>query len=429
MIACSQASKYLPGKIGVELALKTMMKWIFAFWLCCTLTLPAAQTLAFPAKKSSPPLPIVTWDELKQQLGGPSLVTLKFKDTPALEAIEALGRQAPVGVQALNRSEWEQREPKTVTGDYRAQPLWEVTLDLSQKLGANLLNSNNWGTGVGITFYPWHREKAALTSQSGLAIFALSDVYLDRVVPQGEEKAAPMAGLRFSGYLYLDPKLRLLDDATILHIEQALDDNGQSLAPAIDQMLSSKTFPIDLRFNLQPPARRSARLQLLRGTLHTAVAFQTQTWQIKDVLNAKNASTTFETGTSETGDRQMRLDLREVKKEGNAYQIVIDITPGGSTSEQQRTLSTGKTLWFSDTFDARLFDASAHEWKPMGGYTQYSGGATTHAYTMTLNFEPAQQFEATDDAIGNAPFTVVLNYRSDWRELIVPFSFENLPLP
>ena len=408
-----------------------IMKGIFAALLCCALALPAPicaqqisleQSEAPPKPKPPEPLPLVTWEQWQQKFGGPTLVSLEFKDTPALEAIEALAQQAPLGVQALNRDEWERREPKTLSGTYRAQPFWAVTRDMLKQLDAHLENSGHWGTGAGISFHPYRGEGSALVSSNGPAILALSKADFYRVTSQGDNRQTPTESLNLSGKLYLDPKLRLLENALVLHLDEANTENGVSLLPEQDRQLGTKDFPIDLTLSLRPPAQNGGRLRNLTGTLHAAVAWHSESWQVSDVLNAKNQSHTFS-----SSDNSLYVELREIKKDGDAYQIVLVSVQNETDHAQPRLLSTGQQVSIvNEITDAvHLLGADGHYWLPMGGFTNYSSQAPNRLSIRTLRFVT----NLKGDKSNAPPARLVVNYDADWRELIVPFSFENLPLP
>lgn len=371
-----------------------------------------------------PPLPIVSWDALQKQLGGPTLLSLKFNDTPALEAIEALRQQAPMGVRALN-GDWKQRDPKTVTGDYRARPFWEVTRDLVQQLDASLLGSGYWGSGLGLAFHPYHDrgEGSGLVSSAGPAIFVLTKAEFNRAVPQGEDRPMPGQELVLSGQLYLDPKLRLRD-SVILHIDEAIDENGAPLAPTYDPRLDAKKLPLDLRFYLRPTAQNSGRLETLRGTMHAAVAYQVQSWSVPNILDATGAHHTFDNGSAEGG---VRVEVREVKKDGDNYRVVLQIVGDSPFTPQTKVLSTGQRIVIRNGIaePVQLLDAENRYFIPMGGSTTYHSAQGKQISTLTAIFNTSLD----KDDHQSPPARLVVNYETDWRELIVPFNFENIPLP
>ena len=128
---------------------------------------PEAAKTEDEIKKAQEPetLPLVTWDELKKQLGGSTLITLHAKEMSIIDAIESLNKQSPVPVKIENQQYLEQQNKKTLTADYDAQPFWLVARDIAEKVGIGL---QNYG-GQSVTFTPWSGQNNGITftSESG----------------------------------------------------------------------------------------------------------------------------------------------------------------------------------------------------------------------------------------------------------------------
>lgn len=384
-------------------------------------------------------LPLVTWDELQQQLGGPSLVSLHAEKLSALQLIEALNQQTPVRVSARSASSWKELEGKLFSANYERQPFWNVVRDMAQNMRIGLSNSSS---SQAVQFVNWAPEPNALTQTSGPCLFVLSDVEHHRTLqaagsaPQGAnaDDATAQESLALKGRFFLDPKVRWQSSDLSIVITEATDENDQSLRMETDPSDSHFIVgnPSELKLELKPPAKRpdgtrSSRLKLLRGSLHGAIALQTQRWEIDDALTAKNAEKTFGRGND-----AMRVELEDIKKEGDDYRAVLIVSQSKSSQEGQLRyvkLATGKgvLVGISTYRDLQLLDEQNRPLQQVKIDTRTEGDQETRIVTITATFRP-QQGEEESQRTGT-PAKFVFDYASDYRELIVPFEFKDVPLP
>ena len=380
-------------------------------------------------------LPTVTWDELQKELGGPSLVTLHAEKMPLLQIIEELNRQTPIPVSAYIPPNWEKFDGKLFSANYDNQPFWKVVRDMAQQMQIGLSNSSS---NSGVEFLYWSPEPDALTATSGPCIFALSDVEHHRTLRSGTTKAENALAeetLFLKGRFFVDPKVRWQSSELSVKVETALDENGTSLVAETDSDSDprhSASNPTDLSLELKPPAKRpdgtrSSQLKTLRGSLHGVVALQRQQWEVEDALNIKNAEKTF--GSE---DDAIRIEIQDVKKVNDDYQVVLIVSQSKSNQEGQLRyvkLATGKGVVIGSSFyrDVQLLDDKNRPLQQVKIGSQRDGDRETSIVTITLTFRPQKSDD--ENLRTGTPAKVVLNYNSDYRELVVPFEFKDIALP
>ncbi len=365
-------------------------------------------------------LPLVTWNELQKQIGGPTLVTLHAKEMPIVEVIDALGKQSPVPVNIQNRTYLEQQNKKTLTADYEKQPFWKVARDIADKLDIGL---QNYG-GSSITFTPWGEQSGGVASVSEAAIFNLSSASYSRYVGQGKTNESRNESLYLNCTLMADPKLQWQNNGMAVHLTEALDDKNQSLLPTSDSDIYSNGIPIDMNMQLKARDTHGGTLKRLRGTFHGAVAFVSETWEVPDILKAKNVEKIITTGETTT-----RLELQDVTRDGDDYRVVLIISQNGTPGQQRTKLSTGKQIWMGNDFQKqpRLVDDAGRDLQMRSSSMNQEGNEGTRITTFTCVFYPSRNGDA-DDRNGE-PTKLILPITSDWRELIIPFEFTNVNLP
>ncbi len=383
----------------------------------------AATKTPAEAQKAREPetLPLVTWDELKKQLGGPTLVTLHVKEMPIGEVIDALNKQAPIPVTMQNRSYLEQQKKPPLTLDYEAQPFWEVVRDIAQKAGIGV---QSYGGQRGVTFTPWGDENAGIASASGPAIFNLTSASYNRYVGQGKANGGNNESLSLSCTLFADPKLQWQQQGLTVHLTEALDNNNQSLLPAQDADIYNQGVPLEMNMSLKAVDAKGGSLRSLRGTFHGAVAAVSENWEVADVLGAKNVEKTIAQGKAST-----RLELQDVKPKGDGYQVTLVISSSGAANRQQAKLSTGKQIWLGDNFSnkMRLVDSEGRDLQLREQNSDSGGDQETRIITYTATFYPNRN--GGDEDKSDVPAKFIMRYDSDWRELIIPFAFKDVELP
>lgn len=373
-----------------------------------------------------PPMPLVTWEQLQQKIGGPTLITLHAKKMSGLDVIDELNRQSPIEIRVAQRALWQKREMEnrvqTLTADYEAQPFWDVMLDIQKQMGLSVESF----TPEKITLSPFALGDG-LISRSGPCVFELSNGQFFRSVRYDRPADEPGEALNLLSKIYLDPKLRRLGEV-VVKVDEATDDQGQSLLADQTRYRHSAGTLVRANLVLKPLATRGTKLRVLRGTYHGAVAFQSLQWEVPDVMKARGVEKIFDENGVRDGD-DVRLELQEVRQIGDEYHVLLAWSQSGRDKQRRMAMSTGDYVSPSSNIydDLRLVDASGHDLVRREFIGLSSGDEQTNIHTITVVFQPRQSSDENERT--GVPAKLLLRYDFDWRELIVPFEFTDIPLP
>ena len=378
---------------------------------------------AQPQARQETTLPLlkpITWEELQRQIGASPLVTLHAAKMPLGEALEKLNAQLPAELRVP--LPLTQRKPTTLTADYEMQPLWLVARDIQQKTG---LNPDIWGAPD--RFLRFFNDPNSFSALAGPCLLVLRSAQAQNSLDFNRGENADREALSLSGQIHVDPRLRWIYRAASVRVNQASDENGQSLAPenvfggrGRNVMVGPGWGALDIA--LQPPAQRGAILKQLRGTLYGTVAVASEQWEIADVLNAKNIQKTIAFGNA-----VLQLALQGVQATADGYQVTLKTTRNKNGGGQVR-LSTGEHIQLNSSLyhNIRLLDAAGRDLKPLGRSSSASNSDQGQFTTATVAFTT----ESDKVAIHTGPpVRLLLQYDTDWRELAVPFEFKDIPLP
>ena len=373
------------------------------------------------------PLQTITWDELQKQLGDPTLLTLHADEMPIDEVIEKLNAQLPLDQQIQlfpTPPEMQRLRPK-LTADYNSQRLWAVRRDILQKTGVYLnVASETRGRHMG-----WNTEKSDFSITVEPLTLSLQNVSLQSSLDLQNQATPASERLFVSGRVSSDPAVRWSFPASDLKITRANDATGRSLLPLerdaqrANGLYGSYGSSGHINISLQPPARRGGTLKSLQGTLHGAVALTFERWKIDDVLNAKNLTKTIVNGNS-----VLKLELQSVEPAGEGYRVSLTATQSDNNPGARLRLSTGKEFWpNSDLYQSlRLVDDDNRDLIAAGISSSGTGRNGEQVQTSTIDFVTGRGLP--EDRTG-PPAKLIIEYGTDWRELIIPFEFKDIPLP
>lgn len=386
---------------------------------------------AQPPERVAPPrpvngepfFPIVTWPEVEKQIGGATLVSLDAHEMPALQVFAALDAQTPFHVGPLNASDWQKRAPGDLNAAYRAQPFWWVARDVARKLHGRLHGD---GSNAGLSFLYNEREKSGVDAYSDSTMFTITDASYRRVIALGaaespDKNATGRDWLTLNGKIYLDPKLSVLNGSTAFHFDEAIDENGQSLLRKPDVEVTTGGTLIDFHVLLNPPARRGGMLKRLRGQFHCLVPFGWLRWEVPDALKVGAVEKIF---PQPNGADAVRVELQPVKKDDDNYFLSLFISQNGALPAWRGRLSTGQNIWVGGALYSglQIIDDKSMSFNRVEVDMKVDGDEQTSITNFNATFRPQNSAQEQNARL-------VLDYRFDWRELIVPFEFENIALP
>lgn len=397
---------------------------------------PPEAVEAIPLENQVPLLPIISWDELKQRIGGPTLVTLHTEKAAVREIVGLLEQQSPLPLSlwpAHQWKHWEENTPVFLSVDYQQQPFWVVVRDLAQKIPATL-SYRDRDSRASLDFSPGGSYINGLMWFPGPYLVNLTTASNIRSRRLGADVGS-FEGLSLSGNLYIDPRLHL-NGQIALHLDRAVDDRGRSWLSPDDVQGNVSTFYLggvmaDSSIELTPPADPLVRggTLSLRGRFHAAAARQNLHWEVPNILQAKNQETVFTSGAT-----TYRLELQDVKQEGTIYRVTLIVSQNGPDNPNKVRLSSGEEVTVHSNVHnslgygaVYLTDAQNHPLRQRNSTLQREGDDQTRINTIIVDFAPQEQSYDTEKS--GPPAKLVLNYHFDWHELIVPFEFKDIPLP
>ena len=376
-----------------------------------------------PARATKPPVPPITLKELEREAGGPTLVTLRFKEAKHQEILSELGKQANISLRANIWSGDEKRNKKHSL-EIDKKPFWDAVAEIGEKMQ---LFPQQWGGQNGMVLSEDQGEASRGATQMATPMFSITAKTISRThtvnfTPKVEaSKAQPETpSMSLQTAILIDPKLRLLNNAAKASVTEIVDEKGKSLKGAQDDIWVHGESP--LLWQMQVPLKYSAtmgkKIARLQGSFRAFVIARHERWEIPDVLKAKGASKTVK-----IDNRDETYTLEEIVKEGDSVRISIKVNreleiaprPGDSTPEAQQLKYARRDLsrWM------RLSDAKGNAYQ---GYN--SGGSEDE---MSFTFNSNQQFP--DDAKPGEADKLVIDIPLEFRQLEVPFTFKDLVLP
>ena len=385
-----------------------------------------------PAGAQAPPAAPkkpVTAVEVGRRIGGPTLVTLQFKDAPVRDVYDALARQAGIEWREAEMI-WGKRLPP-LTVDIKGQPFWTALNTLEEKTGIGLVR---WVGEPGY-WLGFRRENGSRTLLSGVSDASGPFLLLARQIERAEAYSQPLgtgaAGpqgrstLQIGLSLFVDPKLRI-GRVGSLRLNEAVDDDLQSLvaegSPRELPIYGSSTIPLEATLGFLLPPRRGRRIARLTGAIRLVALTKSEKWEIP-VTGTASPKPVSKVLPDPAGDRSFTLTALRPEGGNSGYDVELEYTV-------PRTLIADAPfpIEVSDVFAAlRLLDAQGRQWRRSGGSVNGGGNGTQMRYRYFGTFVRGSR--AVGDAAPGEPAKLIWDIPVEYQEVAVPFEFNDLPIP
>src|SRR5690349_14721897 len=169
---------------------------------------------------------------------GPSYITLHLKDAPPAELFKQLSRQCGVSLDSSKPDFWDNKKiPSAVSIDIDRQPFWNAMQQITELTGIELrpedggmkLNAGKQADAVGERYV------------TGPFLIVANSIMRNRVVMLGNNGAggkgnvgpAPSSTFMIAMTAFAEPKMRVLGSTAVARLDQAIDENGNSLMPPV----------------------------------------------------------------------------------------------------------------------------------------------------------------------------------------------------
>jgi hypothetical protein len=375
----------------------------------------------------------------------PTRITMKYQDAAPEEVLDELAKAADITLEASYSSGW--TSARTITLDVKDRPFWPVFIDACRQARVDFQTSMSDRSPRRIQLTPgnenhlasmpaYEAEGCLLVFQSASRSHQLQYGTSGRggvryggsrgslMIVQGSSRGALMvqgdganqASVHFSlqALLLVDPKLRPTGNVRTT-LTSAVDENGTSFLQPNDDRTGSVyyssqpngLFP-QVIFTLNYPTNAGRKLSKLEGNLRLTTILKEETWEISDVLNAK----------PETKDIDGRsITIQSVRKSQGAsgnYDVRITqiVSADGEAPGLRRTPS--ELYQLAQTVTLMAAD---------GTQLSHSGGGGGPNDAQVSFYSPNSP---NKDIV---PAKLIWKLPTDSRELVVPFTVTDLPIP
>ena len=231
-----------------------------------------------------------------------TLVSARFENTPALEAFAELTKKTGYAIQPYEMGSGNQTKYGRVTANIVDQPFWFAVREICTRANVSLyyygdsepdtiqLMPSNYGQQ--------HATKAAASIQ-GPYMTVINHLQRVNNVDMAEPEKVDRR-VNFQIHTFAEPKARPTQYAYQPVIDEAVDENGNSMMPDAterqEHMQSTRgvsfSGSVRLRYPTTNPGKRIARV---RGHIDAKVQIQGEPWEIADPLKATEQTKTFGT--------------------------------------------------------------------------------------------------------------------------------------
>lgn len=343
-----------------------------------------------------------------------SRINLNLDNVKPSEAFAQLSKQIDYDLRPSPRNLWDARPWPDVSVELRDASFWQATRELCEKSGVSLQRLGierdivlMAGGGRPWLSYPAYEHGPFLVVAQSLQRVNSIDL---------TNNTSPTRSCYVRMMLYGEPKIRVLRAAAMAQIDHAVDERGNSLAPAVTASQPRPSFTTGWTWSvvgqLSPPAEAGTTIAELRGRIQVAVQSASQIVRIPDIQTAGRVTQTV---------RGHRLTIKELRKTGSTYVVSMTLVrdpadAAGPAAGTARDVSPGSFF--------KLLDASGEPLsrRSYGG----TGGGAGDSVELSLTF--AREAFNGGDAAGE-PATLVWEVPTQVTEYSIPFVFRDIPLP
>lgn len=216
-------------------------------------------------------------------------VTIHQNLQPPAEVFAQLSKQGGISLVAWPEGLWDHMGVKTFTLNADRQPFWSVTLQAADACGLSIRRSVSGDSTRSVELHPARQSLAPTQiSVAGPLVMVAESVSRQQKtdLARGQTQAQCTLDLR----VYADPALKNYRFLAVPELDEATDDNGNSLVPAKPDtsILPPAAALVTLhQVPLALPADPGKRIQTLHGSLTLLLASQTEDFVIDPL--AQNA--------------------------------------------------------------------------------------------------------------------------------------------
>jgi len=340
---------------------------------------------------------------------GASLITLHMKRAKPAEVFAEISRQASAEIRSTPMNLWETKSFPAIDIDLDRQPFWQAIGDVCNKFGVSPQSNMAMEMVIG--------DKSAGPKLWGEAPSVISGpflvvcAYINRSHSIDLNQAKNVRrSCTVQFMIYPEPKMRVLQGTHSVRIEEAVDENGNSLAiPGLapDMGFNTNTWPWNMSASLMPQVNTGQKIAKLRGAGRFVIQTRSAQTEIGDIQNVRGVSKVV-------GGK--KFTLKEVRKQGNQYVAMMTLYRAGWSVNEWNYM-----MYPQQTF--RMVDARG---VPLMRLGNGSSGGGPDQMDIDIQFQ-RQNWNGTENA--GEPVKLLWEVPVETKEISVPFEFTDLPLP
>jgi len=350
-----------------------------------------------------------------EQIGetGASSITLDLNDVSPQQFFSELSKQIRAELLPAQENLWDNNTFAKQSIKVQSASFWEVMKLAQEKFGIEVVQ---WGDGIRIV----PNGQGGGTMRGPSAVSGPFMVVAQRVHRAQTIDLANGGGtqnefhVQFMGFA--EPKLRLLQAGSELQLDEATDDNGNSLiltnAPAHNGYASgingAWNFTARIRYPEQNPGRKIARL---KGRLPVILQTGYESIDIEDPLSQKNV-------VKNLGG--MKFVMKELLRNNDRFtlKLAIHVNPEMHARLQGILNNNGNNA------DLRLIDDTGQTY-----FAQSRGtNNVNNVFDVTIDFV-SDPYRRSNRKTPGQPVKLTIRVPTETKNVSIPVEFNDLPIP
>lgn len=361
-------------------------------------------------------------------------ITIKLPEASAGELMAQFSKTTGVLISVNPEDLLEQEEfqtPHALVLDKQA--FWPAVKTLSETVGAYPQNGPGFrysGSHPQLLFKkgpnPWEKRPCCLVDNFMVVAESLKQT---RALDLINKNAIDPGKLTMQMTLYSDPRVRIAKLNAEVKIDDAKDETGQLLHNPHSQNFNQIQDPshggqfiFPLTATFLRPAHPGKMLATFKGTVELTVYSKVERWEVKDVLNASNVKAKEFTLKSAkfSPNGTVVVEISYASPFGNSDDSPFEGNRGhfmiGEVDRRNVSAKLSACQLFAEDGSPYLMEGVGVPEKSAAG-----SGVTTYRILFTDLHKPGEA--------PSPPTTFVLDFYKETKDLKLPVSFTNLPLP
>lgn len=344
-------------------------------------------------------------------------ITMHLKDALPEDLFSELTKQYGVKFYTEPGSLFDEPQmQRTLSIDLDKQGFWPAMKQICDATGVypqNNYGNNNRRIGLGRNNPGWAKRPFCMAEQF---MITADQISRNRSKDIGNEEAKGQDNVSLQFTVYADPKLRLGKVSSQVELEEITDENGLSLLPENRQNNhyygsdSARGFIWSLSASFNPPAEVGKKIATFKGSLRGTVYVKTEKWEVANILQAQNESKEFGTNT---------YTIKKVTPQSQGKSYVVELEMKSSTPNEADRIP------FAAYNTAQLLDGKGGVYQNQGG----GGSMSPQLETYTINFYGNEYSGNGNNKGPGVPVKFVLEVPTEVKQITIPVSFTDLPMP